>query len=158
MALSKESTAWRAYLSRAIIGATIGAVGGIAGYTFVYAKGYSYMLNDPAACANCHIMREQFDGWNHSSHRSVATCNDCHTPHDFLGKYMTKARNGFWHSYYFTANNFPEPIRMEPKSRAITEAACRHCHGPLVQAMDTHSENMAELSCTRCHESVGHVH
>ena len=32
-----------------LVGLTIG----IGGYTFVYAKGYSYLSNDPQACANC---------------------------------------------------------------------------------------------------------
>lgn len=31
----------------------------MAGHTFFYAMGYSYMLNDPLTCMNCHIMREQ---------------------------------------------------------------------------------------------------
>ena len=84
---------------------------GLGGYTFIYARGASYMTNDPNACANCHIMREQFEGWQRSSHRSVAVCNDCHAPHDLIGKYMTKARNGFWHSFYFTTGTFHEPIQ-----------------------------------------------
>ena len=33
---------------------------------------------------------------------SAPTCNDCHVPHDFLGKYTSKASNGFWHSAHFT--------------------------------------------------------
>jgi cytochrome c nitrite reductase small subunit len=45
---------------------------GLGGYTFVYARGYSYLLNDPSACANRHVMREYHDGWLKSSHRSVA--------------------------------------------------------------------------------------
>ena len=53
---------------------------GIGGYTFVYARGASYLTNDPAACANCHIMREQYDGWTAGSHRAAAACNYCHTP------------------------------------------------------------------------------
>ena len=28
-----------------------------------YAQGFSYLSDDPAACANCHIMREHYDGW-----------------------------------------------------------------------------------------------
>jgi len=44
---------------------------GIGSYTFIYAKGGSYLTNDPAACANCHIMNEQYAGWIKSSHRSV---------------------------------------------------------------------------------------
>jgi cytochrome c nitrite reductase small subunit len=97
----------------------VGIAGGLGVYTFVYAKGYSYITNDPAACANCHIMNEQYSGWLKASHRSVAVCNDCHVPHSFVGKYWTKARNGFWHSYYFTTQTFEEPIRATPVSRAI---------------------------------------
>ena len=48
----------------------------VGSYTFVYAKGYSYLTNDPAACANCHIMSEHFAAWTKSSHRAVAVCND----------------------------------------------------------------------------------
>jgi hypothetical protein len=53
---------------------------GIGGYTFVYAKGYSYLTNDPAACANCHIMQDHYRAWTRASHHAVAVCNDCHTP------------------------------------------------------------------------------
>ena len=31
--------------------ALVGVAGGLGLYTFVYAKGYSYITNDPAACA-----------------------------------------------------------------------------------------------------------
>ena len=54
---------------------------GSASYTFAYARGWAYMTDDPQACANCHVMNEQYDGWIKSSHRSVAVCNDCHVPH-----------------------------------------------------------------------------
>ena len=52
-----------------------GVAVGLAAYTFVYAKGYSYLTNDPAACANCHVMQAQYDAWMKSSHHSVAACN-----------------------------------------------------------------------------------
>ena len=38
-------------------------------------------------------MRGQFDGWNHSSHKAVAGCNDCHTPHRFPDKWIVKGIN-----------------------------------------------------------------
>jgi cytochrome c nitrite reductase small subunit len=136
----------------------VGLAAGLGAYTFTYAKGWSYMTNDPRACANCHVMNEQYDGWLKASHRSVAVCNDCHVPHSFVGKYWTKARNGFWHSYYFTTDSFEEPIRATPTSRAIAEANCRRCHEPIVQAMGTPSHAARdELSCVRCHGSVGHL-
>jgi cytochrome c nitrite reductase small subunit len=136
----------------------LGAALGLGTYTFAYAKGWSYLTDDAAACANCHVMREQLDGWTKSSHRAVAVCNDCHVPHDFLGKYYTKARNGFWHSYYFTRGTFAEPIRATPTSRAIAEANCRRCHEPVVFAMGTPAHTGGrEVSCVRCHGSVGHL-
>ena len=60
--------------------------------------------------ANCHIMQPQYDGWQKASHHGVAACNDCHTPHEFVPKYMVKAENGFWHSKGLTLQDFHEPI------------------------------------------------
>ena len=148
----------RVHLALFILTALVGIALGLGAYTFAYAKGWSYMTNNPQACANCHIMNEQYDGWLKGSHRSVAVCNDCHVPHTFVGKYVTKATNGFWHSYYFTVGGFPEPIQISDKSRAITERACRHCHEPVVQAMGTPAHaGSREISCIRCHGSVGHL-
>ncbi len=139
---------------------TLGIAAGVGGYTFVYARGASYLTSDPRACANCHVMNEQYDGWIKSSHRSVAGCNDCHTPPGLIGKYTTKAVNGFWHSFAFTTGRFPEPIRIGPRNRAVTEAACRHCHADVVQAMDGGNGRPGHRdasACLRCHASVGHM-
>ncbi len=138
----------------------LGMSAGIGIYTFVYARGSSYLTNNPASCANCHVMNEQYDGWLKSSHRAVATCNDCHTPPGLLGKYATKASNGFWHSFYFTTGNFHEPIQITPRNLAVAEQACRKCHADLTQTIDgAHSATGGEaISCIRCHRSVGHMH
>jgi len=135
---------------------SLGAAVGIGAYTFVYAKGASYLTNDPAACANCHVMQGHYDGWIKSSHRSVAACNDCHTPPGFVPKYLTKASNGFWHSFGFTTGRFPDPLRIKPHNRAITEQSCRKCHADVVVAMDG-SHGQTPLRCVKCHASVGHL-
>ena len=144
-----------------VIGAVlIGLTLGIGGYTFVYAKGYSYLSNDPQGCANCHIMRDHYSAWTRASHRSVAVCNDCHTPPGLVPKYLTKARNGFWHSFYFTTGTYPEPIRIQERNRQVTEAACRNCHEGMVGAMATGHTGRGdeETACIRCHASTGHLH
>ena len=98
----------------------LGAALGLGTYTFAYARGWAYMTNDPRACANCHVMNEQYDGWIKSSHRSVAVCNDCHVPHSFVAKYWTKATNGFRHSFHFTTRRVPRAnpgVAGEPGDR-----------------------------------------
>jgi cytochrome c nitrite reductase small subunit len=138
---------------------TLGIAAGLGAYTFVYARGYSYVTNDPQACANCHIMRAHYDAWTRASHRAVAVCNDCHTPPGLVPKYATKAQNGFWHSFYFTTGRFPDPIRITPRNHAITEQACRQCHSDITAAIDPGHPASAggALSCTKCHHDVGHI-
>lgn len=146
----------------------IGLAIGIGAYTFVYAQGASYLTNDPAACANCHIMEEHYSAWLKSSHGKVAVCNDCHTPKGLIPKYATKASNGFWHSFAFTTGDFPDPLRIKTHNHEITENACRKCHQPITAQIDApaagtlpdpdlHYEIGGELlQCTRCHQYVGH--
>jgi cytochrome c nitrite reductase small subunit len=109
-------------------------------------------------------MDAHFDSWTRSSHRAVAVCNDCHTPHTFVGKYATKASNGFWHSFAFTTGVFPDPIEIKPHNRAIAEAACRDCHADFVASITVGPHPYLPASagpddgvaCTRCHRDVGH--
>jgi cytochrome c nitrite reductase small subunit len=97
-----------------------------------------------------------------------------------VAKYVTKARNGFWHSFYFTTGRFPDPLRITEGNREVTEGTCRYCHGDIVAAIDPPARHTAdarpagassdsartaappgavaeELSCIRCHRYVGHL-
>lgn len=135
----------------------LGLATGLGFFTFVYAKGGSYLTNDPAACANCHVMREHFEGWMKGSHRHVAVCNDCHTPHNLVGKYAVKANNGFWHSFAFTTGEYPDPLRIKGYNRRVAEASCRRCHQHIVETIDAHPRGGDAVSCVRCHAQVGHM-
>ncbi len=130
---------------------------GLGGYTMYFARGLSYLSDDPRACVNCHIMQEQYDGWQKASHHGVASCNDCHVPHDLLGKYLAKAANGYHHSKAFTLQNFAEPIRIKPVNAANLQANCLRCHGELVGEVAGHAGPAGDaLSCVKCHREVGH--
>lgn len=135
----------------------VGAFTGVGGYTFYYAEGASYLSNDPQACVNCHIMRDQYDSWQKASHHAVATCNECHVPHDWLGKYWTKASNGYHHSRAFTLQDFHEPIEIRPVNLDVLNASCVYCHDELTSEIRQHAASDAEtMNCVRCHDSVGH--
>jgi cytochrome c nitrite reductase small subunit len=138
-----------------LFGALIGLLVGLGLYTFVYARGYSYLTNDPQACANCHVMQDYYSGWINSSHRSVAMCNDCHTPHNLVGKYAIKATNGFFHSLAFTTGRFPDNIQIKGYNHRVTEGTCKTCHAQLTYSiLGVHSGG--DISCIKCHANVGH--
>lgn len=125
---------------------------GVGAFTFIYAKGFSYLSTDPKACVNCHVMNPQYDAWQQSGHRHTATCVECHLPHAGLAKWVAKADHGFRHSAAFTLQSFKEPIEITPHDRALVEENCVRCHEPLVHAVvgDT------GLDCLHCHAGAGH--
>lgn len=130
---------------------------GIGVFTFGYARGASYLTDDPSACANCHVMQEQFQGWMKGSHGKVAVCNDCHTPPGFVGKYSTKAINGFFHSLAFTTQKFPDEIRITARNARVTENSCAKCHEDIVSALRTGRGHRGNVACVACHRTVGHL-
>jgi len=134
----------------------VGVLGGLGTFTFVYGKGYTYLGTDPAACANCHAMTDHYSAWQASSHKNVATCNDCHLSHYPIGKWITKADNGFFHSIAFTTDMFHEPIEIKPRNRRVTQAACLYCHEDFVHALEADAGG-EDLLCARCHTDVGHA-
>lgn len=133
----------------------VGGIVGLGGFTFYYGEGLSYFKDDPKACTNCHIMRSVFDGWNHGTHKAVASCNSCHAPHDLAGKLIVKGINGFNHSVAFTSGRFNEPIRISKLNRRIALNNCLYCHGDLViHLQQTRPDE--PLDCLKCHSGVGH--
>ncbi len=137
--------------------ALLGVLLGAGGFTFREGEGLAYLGNASQTCANCHIMRDHYDGWQKASHHARATCNDCHVPQGFIPKYLTKGENGFEHSKAFTLQDFHEPIRIKPKSARIVQNNCVRCHGDLVSEMlARRGDGDGAAECARCHNSVGH--
>lgn len=144
----------RSWLALAV---AIGAAAGLGFVTLGYADGLAYLSDDPRACAQCHVMREQFEGWQKGPHHAVATCNGCHVPHEFFGKWLSKGLNGFHHSTAFTLQNFHEPIQITQRNADALQAGCVHCHAELVEPLlATHREADDAVRCVHCHRGVGH--
>ncbi|MBI5544839.1 MAG: cytochrome c nitrite reductase small subunit [Deltaproteobacteria bacterium] len=144
-------------MALAALAGVVGITAGVGGFTFLYADGAAYLTDDPAACNNCHVMREEYEGWSKGPHHQAAVCNDCHTPTGFFAKYLAKALNGYHHSRAFTLGDFHEPIRIGERNRAVTEAQCRRCHGELASMIEGPHAGGEATSCLRCHSSVGHL-
>ena len=134
----------------------LGVLVGLAGYTTWYGRGHAYLSDDPAACLNCHVMREMYEAWSHGSHKAVATCNSCHTPHGFIGKWSVKVINGVNHSVKFTLDNFQDPIRANAMNRRVAQGNCVRCHAELVS--EIHRTASGEIQpCLSCHARIGHL-
>ncbi len=146
---------YRTHLPWLVVTGIFGIAMGLGLFTFQYAKGFSYFSDDPQACMNCHVMRDQFEAWRHSTHGRVATCNDCHTPHESPEKWVIKALNGFNHSAAFTLGNFHEPIRITGLNERVVQQSCVGCHATTVSMINSaHFDET--VNCITCHSGVGH--
>lgn len=135
----------------------LGALAGLGLYTFTYAEGLSYFSSDPRYCVNCHIMRDEYDGWRKASHHAAAVCVDCHLPHALVPKLFAKADNGYRHSRGFTLQDFHEPIMITRGNAAILQDNCVRCHAAIVEEMLQRGPRFADrTSCVHCHSHVGH--
>jgi cytochrome c nitrite reductase small subunit len=114
-----------------------------------------YLGNDPTACNNCHVMDAAYEGWFHSGHKRWADCNDCHTPHDLIPKYLVKAEAGYHHVTAFTLGNYPVNIRAKESSRQIIQENCIRCHAETVASV-ADGQMDAGRYCVDCHRSVAH--
>jgi len=123
----------------------------------------SYLSDDPRACVNCHIMAPQYATWQRGSHGRVASCNDCHVPHDSIARhYFFKAMDGGRHSYMFTFRLEPQVIQMHEPGIRVVQQNCIRCHEDQMDRtslpevtgkMALHGEGKL---CWDCHRDVPH--
>ena len=135
----------------------LGVFAGLGAATVHISRAPSYMSDQPETCMNCHVMTQAYVTWNHSSHREVAVCNDCHVPHDStISKYAFKARDGLRHSAIFTMRAEPQVIRLSEAAVPVVEANCRRCHEQLVGEIHARSWQPGDNRCWDCHREVPH--
>ncbi|NJN24567.1 MAG: cytochrome c nitrite reductase small subunit [Cyclobacteriaceae bacterium] len=136
---------------------------GIFIYTLYVSNAVSYLSDDPKTCVNCHVMRSEFATWQHSSHREVAVCNDCHVPHNnVFNKYFFKAQDGLRHSTIFTLRTEPQVIKMHEAGQRVVQKNCQNCHqnvnrevGLLNVTLEDKMHGEGKL-CWDCHREVPH--
>lgn len=132
-------------------------------FIFYISKAHSYLSDNPATCTNCHIMAPQYATWNHSSHREVAHCNDCHVPHNnVINKYYFKAKDGLRHATMFTLRKEPQVIFIHEPGQKVVHNNCIRCHKQqitdpkLASSVYDHTAHMQDRFCWECHREVPH--
>jgi cytochrome c nitrite reductase small subunit len=136
---------------------------GVGAYLFYVSRAYSYLSDDPETCINCHLMAPQYATWQHSAHREVASCNDCHVPHDNIFRtYYFKAQDGLRHATIFTLRAEPQVIRIKEAGIAVVQENCIRCHtntNERVGLTEVTYENTlhgAGKLCWECHRETPH--
>lgn len=149
---------WQPYVA-----AVLGAIVALGLYLAKTANVASYLTDDPKACINCHVMTTEYITWNHSSHREVASCNDCHVPHDnVIKKYAFKAKDGLYHASVYTTRTEPQSIIMHEAGREVVQNNCINCHFNQVTDakstgwIDSHLSDRLERTCWECHRETPH--
>ena len=140
-----------------------GILVGLGVYVFYTSKAHSYLSDKPETCVNCHIMAPQYATWSHSSHREVATCNDCHVPHDnIFNHYYFKAKDGMRHATMFTLRLEPQVIFIHEPGQRVVHQNCIRCHDQqirdpkLVASVKDHTAHTTDRACWDCHREVPH--
>lgn len=123
----------------------------------------SYLSDDPKACINCHVMYPQYASWTKGSHGNVATCADCHVPHEnFIRQYYFKASDGLRHATFFTMRWEPQTIQIQQAGINVVQDNCIRCHLDLVNmsSLVEVSGKMASRDegklCWDCHRETPH--
>lgn len=141
----------------------LGILSGLSIFSFRISKAHSYLSDNPKSCVNCHIMAPQYTTWNHSAHREVTHCNDCHVPHNNLfNKYYFKAKDGLRHATIFTLRKEPQVIFIHEEGQEVVQANCIRCHSNTITDSKvlalTHEYHSArsERKCWECHRETPH--
>jgi cytochrome c nitrite reductase small subunit len=138
-------------------------IAGILVYLFYVSRASSYLSDKPETCVNCHIMAPQYATWNHSSHREVAHCNDCHVPHNNVpNKYLFKAKDGIRHATVFTLRAEPQVIFIREAGQRVVKQNCIRCHekiltdNRMMSINEGFIESRRDRQCWSCHRDVPH--
>nr|WP_321451959.1 cytochrome c nitrite reductase small subunit [uncultured Carboxylicivirga sp.] len=136
---------------------------GLSFYLFYVSRAHSYLSDNPKTCVNCHIMAPQYSTWSHSAHREVATCNDCHVPHNNVANtYYFKAKDGMRHATIFTMRAETQVIFIQDEGKEVVQQNCIRCHQHLIsnekvlaKVPDIHF-NIDDRKCWECHRETPH--
>jgi len=140
-------------VTAAVIGLTIG----VAAFGVGFSELPSYFSSDPQHCTNCHVMQPEYDAWSRGPHHNLATCDDCHLPHDnLIDRYRVQATDGLLHGYKFTTGDYPDNIVIRPSSLDVVNQACLYCHGTMTSTIHLSLAPNETITCTHCHDNVGH--
>jgi cytochrome c nitrite reductase small subunit len=141
----------------------LGIMFGMALHVIFVSDAISYLSEEPRVCVNCHVMAPEYATWQRGSHGRVATCNDCHVPHNnIIEKYYFKAGDGLRHAAMFILRLEPQVIRIKDAGKKAVQENCIRCHANQIHPVSLRAINNASIYdkedrfCWDCHRETPH--
>jgi len=142
---------------------TLGILTGLFLLLFHISRATSYLSDNPTTCINCHVMYPQYVSWSKGSHANVASCSDCHVPHDnVFRKYYFKGSDGLRHATWFTMRWEPQTIKLKSAGISVVQDNCIRCHFQLIDTSSLITSNAMNVAigegklCWDCHRETPH--
>ena len=107
--------------------------------------------DSPAACGSCHVMNEVVRTHQVSTHANLS-CNECHTPHDFLSKIPFKVYSASKDMYMNTFGEIDDVIQASERTKDAINDNCQRCHEMTNMNVALDSKQY----CFDCHRTVPH--
>ncbi len=140
----------------ALLAAILGCAAGLGLLAAHASNAKSYLGESPEACINCHVMTSYYAGWEHSSHRQSATCNDCHVPHETMTRKLAfKMFDGARHSFMFTFRLEPQVMKLNPAAVPVVQSNCVRCHEHQIMIASAGTP-WSDVRCWHCHRETPH--
>lgn len=143
---------------QALIYCLVGLIVGAGLVIIRISNAVSYLSDSSQTCINCHVMTDAYASWQRGSHGRVASCNDCHVPHDnIVSKYAFKAMDGTKHSTIFTLGMEPQVLHLSTMARPVVQTNCLRCHQNQFEMIRL--SDSTQQACWNCHTNIhGSVH
>ncbi|MTI81928.1 MAG: cytochrome C nitrite reductase [Firmicutes bacterium] len=113
------------------------------------------LLDGPQFCGSCHFMEPWVDTWYHSAHREVASCNDCHIPHQFVEGAFYKAYTGSRDAMLTISGQIPRNFLITEHGSQVVHENCLYCHNDLMRTVGDPKTDGGRY-CFGCHRNTPH--
>ena len=107
-------------------------------------------------CGSCHVMEEQVETFVHSSHKIAADCGDCHVPHELVYGAFDKAYTGTKDLIGVILDKDPFTIEAGTHSKNVIQANCVRCHQAFLNEVGNTMDENGKY-CFDCHKNTPHA-
>lgn len=106
----------------------------------------------PDFCGGCHVMKGEYEAFEHTGAHRRKLCVDCHLPNQNMAiHYAWKSLDGAKDLILFYTGMVSEQIKLSSHSTEVLQKNCIRCHSTTVEAINP------DRKCWECHRRIMHT-